>query len=380
LAPGTHPRGRAMQGIEKFGNEESAMSQKSKRKIVSRYRSGTVAGALAAVAIIWAGAIQVGSAPARAANAKTLELLNVSYDPTRELWRALNDAFIPKYAKDTGVTLKINQSHGGSGAQARAIVDGLDADVATLALWPDTDAVRKAGQIADGWEQRLPNNSVAYTSTIVFVVRKGNPKGIKDWPDIVKPGVEIVTPNPKTSGNGKLSFLAAWGSVVVRGGTEEQAKELITKLYKQTPVLDSGARGSTTTFAQKKIGDVHLTWENEAYPEVADSNGELEIVYPPISFLAEPPLAWVDANVKRKGTRDAAEAYLKFLYTDEGQEIIAKNYYRPINAAVKARHASSFPDIKLFGITAIAKDWNDAYDKFFVDGKIFDSIYAPQER
>jgi len=310
-----------------------------------------------------------------AATGKSLELLNVSYDPTRELWRALNDAFIPQYAKDAGVTLTINQSHGGSGAQARAIVDGLDADVATLALWPDTDALRKANLLANGWEQRLPNNSVAYTSTIVFVVRKGNPKGIKDWPDIVKPGIEIVTPNPKTSGNGKLSFLAAWGSVVVRGGTEEQAKELVTKLYQQTPVLDSGARGSTTTFAQKKIGDVHLTWENEAYPEVADSNGELEIVYPPISFLAEPPLAWVDANVKRKGTRDAAEAYLKFLYTDAGQEIIAKNYYRPINAAVKARHASSFPDIQLFGITAVAKDWNDAYSKFFVDGKIFDSIY-----
>ena len=312
----------------------------------------------------------------RAAQAdKSLELLNVSYDPTRELWRALNDAFIPKYAKDTGVTLKINQSHGGSGAQARAIIDGLDADVATLALWPDVDAVRKAGLIANGWEQRLPNNSVAYTSTIVFVVRKGNPKGIKDWPDIVKPGVEIVTPNPKTSGNGKLSLLAAWGSVTQRGGTEEQAKELITKLYKQTPVLDSGARGSTTTFAQKKIGDVHLTWENEAYPEVRDANGELELVYPPISILAEPPLAWVDANVRRKGTGDAARAYLEFLYSDEGQEIIARNFYRPINAAVKARHASTFPDITLFPITAVATDWTDAYSKFFVDGKIFDSIY-----
>ena len=335
-----------------------------------------------AVAVAFTTAVGLGSlfhpTAAAAADSKSLELLNVSYDPTRELWRALNDAFIPQYTKDAGVTLTINQSHGGSGAQARAIVDGLDADVATLALWPDTDALRKANLLANGWEQRLPNNSVAYTSTIVFVVRKGNPKGIKDWPDIVKPGVEIVTPNPKTSGNGKLSFLAAWGSVVARGGSEEEAKALVTKLYKQTPVLDSGARGSTTTFAQKKIGDVHLTWENEAYPEVADSNGELEIVYPPISFLAEPPLAWVDANVKRKGTRDAAEAYLKFLYTDAGQEIIAKNYYRPINAAVKARHASSFPDIQLFGITAVAKDWTDAYNKFFVDGKIFDSIYQPK--
>ncbi len=323
--------------------------------------------------------VAVGTAQPRAALAadKSLELLNVSYDPTRELWRALNAAFIAKYAKDAGTTLTIKQSHGGSGAQARAIVDGLDADVATLALWPDTDAVRKAGLIANGWEQRLPNNSVAYTSTIVFVVRKGNPKGIKDWPDIVKPGVEIVTPNPKTSGNGKLSLLAAWGSVTQRSGTEEQAKELITKLYKQTPVLDSGARGSTITFAQKQIGDVHLTWENEAYPEVQESGGELQIVYPPISILAEPPLAWVDANVKRKGTRDAAEAYLTFLYTDEGQEIIAKNFYRPINPEVRKRHASSFPELTLFPITAVARDWADAYDKFFVDGKIFDSIYQP---
>lgn len=339
---------------------------------------GTSFRAIAALVAV-ASLVAVGTAQPRAASAadKTLELLNVSYDPTRELWRALNDAFIAKYAKDTGTTLTIKQSHGGSGAQARAIVDGLDADVATLALWPDTDAVRKAGLIADGWDQRLPNNSVAYTSTIVFVVRKGNPKGIKDWPDIVKPGVEIVTPNPKTSGNGKLSLLAAWGSVTQRGGTEEQAKELITKLYKQTPVLDSGARGSTATFAQKKIGDVHLTWENEAYPEVQESAGELEIIYPPISILAEPPLASVDGNVKRKGTRDAAEAYLKFLYTKDGQEIIAKNFYRPIDLEILKQHASSFPEIKRFPVTAIAKDWADAYDKFFIDGKIFDSIYQP---
>jgi len=352
------------------------MSRRNAREIRSARRRA-IAGVVAA-ALVTAAVLAVGSRSTSAADGKALELLNVSYDPTRELWRALNEAFIPRYAKDTGVTLKINQSHGGSGAQARAIVDGLDADVATLALWPDTDALRKANLLANGWEQRLPNNSVAYTSTIVFVVRRGNPKSIKDWPDIVKPGVEIVTPNPKTSGNGKLSFLAAWGSVVARGGSEDDAKAFVTKLYKQTPVLDSGARGSTTTFAQKKIGDVHLTWENEAYPEVNDSNGELAIVYPPISVLAEPPLAWVDANVQRKGTRAAAEAYLRFLYTDDGQEIIAKNYYRPINAAVKARHAASFPDIKLFGITAIAKDWNDATSKFFADGGVFDSIYAPQ--
>ena len=317
-----------------------------------------------------------GAASARAADT-SLELLNVSYDPTRELWRALNERFIAQYAKETGTTLTIKQSHGGSGAQARAIIDGLEADVATLALWPDTDAVRKAGLIAAGWERRLPNTSVAYTSTIVFVVRKGNPKGIKDWPDIVKPGVEIVTPSPKTSGNGKLSFVAAWGSVTQRGGSAAQAREFVTALYKQTPVLDSGARGSTTTFVQKKIGDVHLTWENEAYPEVAEANGDVEIVYPPLSVLAEPPLAVVDANVQRKGTRAAAEAYLKFLYSKEGQEIIAKNYYRPIDVDVLKRHAASFPEIKRFPITAVANDWNDAYDKFFNDGKIFDSIYQP---
>ena len=338
-----------------------------------------VAPALAVLAIVIATASLLLTALTTTAHAadKAIELLNVSYDPTRELWRALNEPFIAQYAKQTGTTLTIKQSHGGSSAQARAVIDGLDADVATLALWPDTDAIRKAGLIDTAWEQRLPNNSVAYTSTIVFVVRKGNPKGIKDWPDIVKPGIEIVTPSPKTSGNGKLSLLAAWGSVTQRGGTEEQAKELITKLYKQTPVLDSGARGSTTTFAQKKIGDVHLTWENEAYPEVAESGNELEIVYPPISILAEPPLAVVDGNVKRKGTRDAAEAYLKFLYTKEGQEIIAKNYYRPIDPEVLKQHAKSFPEITRFPITAIATDWSEAYAKFFNDGAIFDSIYKP---
>src|SRR5262245_16495490 len=252
-----------------------------------------------------------------ASTSAAVELLNVSYDPTRELYRAINAAFTQKHPD-----VSIKQSHGGSGTQARAVVDGLEADVVTLAMYPDTNAVAKSGLLAKDWSTRLPNDSLPYTSTIVFVVRKGNPKGIKDWPDIVRPGVEIVTPNPKTSGNGKLSFLAAWGSVTQRGGSEDEAKALVTTLYKHTPVLDSGARGSTTTFAQKKIGDVHLTWENEAYPEVQDSAGELEIIYPPISVLAEPPLALVDANVKRKGTRDAAEAYLKFLYTDEGQEII----------------------------------------------------------
>ena len=309
--------------------------------------------------------------------AHAVELLNASYDPTRELWRQLNERFIADYAKSPGGQLTIKQSHGGSSAQARAVIDGLEADVVTLALEPDTDAIRKAGLIGDGWQKRLPNGSVPYTSTIVFVVRKGNPKGIKDWPDLVKPGIQIITPSPKTSGNGKLAFLAAWGSVVSRGGSEAAALDYVTKLYKQVPVLDSGARGSTTTFAQKKLGDVHLTWENEAHLEVDEAKGELEIVNPPVSILATPPVAVVDANVKRHGTEAAAKAYLEFLYTDEAQEIIAKNAYRPVKPEVLARHKGDLPDLKLFQITAIAKDWGDAFDKFFGEGKVFDSIYKP---
>jgi len=309
--------------------------------------------------------------------AHAVELLNVSYDPTRELWRQLNERFIAAYAKSPGGQLTIKQSHGGSSAQARAVIDGLEADVVTLALEPDTDAIRKAGLIADGWQKQLPNGSVPYTSTIVFVVRKGNPKGIKDWPDLVKPGTQIITPSPKTSGNGKLSFLAAWGSVVSRGGSEADALEYVTKLYKQVPVLDSGARGSTTTFAQKKLGDVHLTWENEARLEVQEAGGELEIVNPPTSILATPPVAVVDANAKRHGTEAAAKAYLDYLYTDDGQEIIAKNFYRPVKPEVLARHKADFPDVKLFPVTTVAKDWNDAFAKFFGEGKVFDSIYKP---
>jgi sulfate/thiosulfate-binding protein len=279
--------------------------------------------------------------------------------------------------KDAGA-LTIRQSHGGSGTQARAIIDGLEADVATLALWPDTNAISKAGLIAPGWEKRLPNDSLPYTSTIVFVVRKGNPKGIKDWPDVVKPGVEIVTPNPKTSGNGKLSFLAAWGSVTQRGGSEADALAFVKKLYEQTPVLDLGARAATTTFVQKRVGDVHLSWENEAHLEVEEAKGAVELVYPPISFLAEPHVALVDANVKKKGTEAVAKAYLEFLYTPEAQEIIAKNFYRPTNPEVLARHAADFPGIRLFKVDAVARSWDDAQAKFFGDGGLFDSFYKPK--
>ena len=311
------------------------------------------------------------------ATGKELTLLNVSYDPTRELWRDINEHFIPIYEKETGVKLTIDQSHGGSSSQARAVIDGLDADVVTIASLIDTDAISQKGLIDRGWVNRLPNRSLPYTSTIVFVVRKGNPKGIEDWPDLVKPGVSIVTPNPKTSGNGYLSFFCAWGSVVLRGGSRQDAIDYVTKLYKQVPVLDSGARGATTTFVQKGIGDVHLAWENEAHLEVREAKGELEIVYPLISIRAEPHVAVVDVVVRRKGTRDAAEAYLKYLYTDEAQQIIAQHFYRPANEAILKEHAATFPDIRLFDITEIAKDWLDAQKQFTGTGSVFDTIYKP---
>ena len=314
------------------------------------------------------------------AQATAVTLLNVSYDPTREVWRDINSNFIPRYEKEKGVKLTINQSHGGSSTQARAVIDGLEADAVTLASYLDTDAISKKGLIKEGWVDRLPNRSLPYFSTIVFVVRKGNPKGIRDWPDLVnKPGVAIVTANPKTSGNGYLSFFSAWGSVTVRGGSRQDAIHYVTKLYQRVPVLDSGARGATTTFVQKGIGDVHLAWENEAHLEVAEAKGELELVYPPISIRAEPHVAVVDANVDRaKGHREAAEAYLKYTYTDEAQEIFAKHFYRPNNKAILKKYAATFPDSKLFLITDIAKDWSDAHKQYIGDGGVFDSIYKPK--
>ncbi|MFN0198527.1 MAG: sulfate ABC transporter substrate-binding protein [Planctomycetaceae bacterium] len=303
-----------------------------------------------------------------------VELLNVSYDPTRELWKDLNAAYIAANQKE-GSTLTIKQSHASSGSQARAVIDGLEADVVTLALWSDTDAIQKKGLIKASWVDRLPNRSLPYTSTIVFVVRKGNPKGIKNWSDLVQPGVEVITPNPKTSGNGKLAFLGAWGSVILTGKSEDDAKAFVTTIYQNAPVLDTGARGATTSFAQRGLGDVHLTWENEAYLEVAEAGGELEIVYPSLSILAEPHVAVVDSVVDRKGTRAAAEAYLKFLYTTEGQEIIAKHYYRPTDEQILAKHREQFPTIELFPITKLVKDWDEAQAKFFADGGLFDQIY-----
>ncbi len=307
-----------------------------------------------------------------------IELLNVSYDPTRELWRDFNESFRASYAKETSTQVAIKQSHGGSSTQARSVIDGLDADVVTLASFLDTDAIRKSGLIQDGWLDRFGNRSLPYTSTIVFVVRKGNPKGIQDWPDLAKDGVEVITPNPKTSGNGYLSFFGAWGSVTTRGGSPEEATAYVTRLYRQVPVLDSGARGAATTFVQKKIGDVHLAWENEAHLEVREAKGDLEIVYPPVSIRAEPHVAVVDANVDRRGTRKVAEAYLAFAYTDAGQELFAKHFYRPTNEAVLKKHAGTFPEIKLFPVTAIAKDFPEAHKLFIAQGGVFDAIYKPK--
>lgn len=311
------------------------------------------------------------------AKGPSLELLNVSYDPTRELWRDLNHQFADHYHQETGVAVTIKQSHGGSSSQARAVIDGLDADVVTLAIPADTDAIRQKGLIAADWESRLPGGALPYHSTIVFVVRKGNPRNIKDWPDLVQDGVEIITPNPRTSGNGKLSFIAAWGWAVRHGKSEAEARNYVKEVFRRVPVLDSGARGATVTFIQKKIGDVHLTWENEARLELAEAPGELEIVYPSSSILAEPKVAWVDANVDRKGTRAAAEAYLRFLYTDEAQETIARHFYRPAKQEVLARHAETLPAIELFPITTVAKNWDEAFQKFFADHGEFDRIYQP---
>jgi len=313
-----------------------------------------------------------------------VELLNVACDPTRELWREMNAAFVRDYEQKQSVSPTIRMSHGGSGSQARAIADGLDADVATLALFTDTDAIRKAKLIDEGWEDKLPNRSLPYVSTIVMVVRAGNPKGIRDWSDLSRDDVQVITPNPKTSGNGKWSFLALWGSVVWRGGTEDEARNFVKGVYTRVPVLDAAARGATMTFATKNIGDVHLTWENEAHLEVQESGGKLEIIYPrrgrekPLSILAEPHVAIVDRNVDRKGTRVVAEAYMKFLYTEPAQEIIAKNFHRPTDERVFARHRDLFPNMDLRRSTDLvpSKKWDDVQKRFFAEGGEFDRVFS----
>jgi sulfate/thiosulfate transport system substrate-binding protein len=306
------------------------------------------------------------------------QLLNVSYDPTRELYCNLNEQFAAKSEQSTGKLMRIKQSHGGSSRQARSVIDGRQpADVVTLGLYSDVDALRKRGLIAEGWSKRLPHNSQPYTSTIVFLVRKGNPKRIHDWPDLIRPDVSIITPDPRSSGNGKLSALAAWGAALRRGASEEEARAYLRQFYEHIPVLDAGARSAATTFAVEKIGDVHLTWENEALREVAESKGDLAIVYPPVSILAEPFVAWVDANVARNKSEAAAKAYLEFLFTDEAQETMAKLGYRPVNAEILKKYSNRLPQLDLFPITFLAKDWDDAQQKFFADNGVIDGVYKP---
>ena len=313
------------------------------------------------------------------ASAKSVALLNVSYDPTRELYQDYNSVFAAYWKKTTGDDVTISQSHGGSGKQARAVIDGLQADVVTLGLPPDIDAiVKNAHLINPKWESRLPDNSSPYTSTIVLLVRKGNPKGIKDWDDLIKPGVEVVTPNPKTSGGARWNYLAAYGyALKTNGGDDAKAAAFVKALYANVKVLDTGARGSTVTFVERGEGDVLIAWENEALLSVNKlSPGQFEIVYPSQSILAEPPVAVVDANVDKHGTRAVAEAYLKYLYSPEGQDVAARNFYRPRDAGALAKYASQFGSVKLFTVKDLFGDWTTTQKKHFGDGGVFDQIYG----
>ena len=311
------------------------------------------------------------------ASAKSVDLLNVSYDPTRELYDDYNKVFADYWKKKTGDDVTVKDSNGGSGKQARAVIDGLGADVVTLGLAPDIDAIAKTAHLLDPkWQSRLPQNSTPYTSTIVFLVRKGNPKAIKDWADLIKPGVEVVTPNPKTSGGARWNFLAAYGYGMGPAHDETKAKDFVKALYGNVKVLDAGARGSTVTFVERGQGDVLLAWENEALLSVNKLNpGQFEIVYPSQSILAEPPVAVVDANVAKHGTKEVAEAYLKYLYSPVGQDVVARNYYRPRTESVAAKYASQFPKINLFTQEGLFGSWGDTQKKFFGDGGVFDEIY-----
>nr|WP_225702417.1 sulfate ABC transporter substrate-binding protein [Bradyrhizobium cenepequi] len=316
--------------------------------------------------LLWAGS----------AFAADYSLLNVSYDPTRELYVDFNKAFAAAYQKETGKTVEIKQSHGGSGSQARAVIDGLQADVVTLALAYDVDAVAAKGLIAPDWQKRLQQNAAPYTSTIVFLVRKGNPKGIKDWDDLIKPGVSVITPNPKTSGGARWNYLAAWGYALKKFGSADKAKKFVADLYQNVPVLDTGARGSTVTFVERGVGDVLLAWENEAFlAQRAFGKDKFEIVSPPLSILAEPPVAVVDAVANKKGTKAVAEVYLKYWYTREGQEIAARNSYRPRDPEIAKEYEKSFAKVELFTIDDVFGGWAKAQKEHFAEGGIFDQIY-----
>ena len=309
--------------------------------------------------------------------AQPVALLNVSYDPTRELYSEFNAAFAKYWKAKSGQVVTIKQSHGGSGKQARSVIDGLDADVVTLALAGDIDALVKNGALLPtDWQKRLPHNSAPYTSTIVLVVRQGNPKGIKDWDDLVKPGISVITPNPKTSGGARWNYLAAWEFAKRKFGNELKAKEFVQALYKNVPVLDTGARGSSITFAQRNQGDVFISWENEAHLLEKEFGNKVDIVYPSLSILAEPPVAVVDKNVDRKGTRKVAQAYLEYLYTDEGQDIAGKNFYRPISAKAQAKYQKQLPKLNLFTIEQAFGGWAKADKEHFADGGSFDKIYS----
>jgi sulfate/thiosulfate transport system substrate-binding protein len=356
------------------------MSTSSRRLSLTALAVGLVA--LVGIAAFTRVAPVDAEATARTPAAVTL--LNVSYDPTRELYEAENAAFAKAWKEQTGQDVKVNPSHGGSGKQARAVIDGLPADVVTLALAYDVDALSRHGIIPENWQSRLPNNSAPFTSTIVLLVRAGNPKGIKDWDDLAKPGVTVITPHPKTSGGARWNYLAAWGYALKHwNGDARKAEEFVGAIYRNVPVLDSGARGSTTTFVQRGIGDVLIAWENEALLAREklgkDQNGhdKFEIVVPSVSILAEPPVAIVDKVVDKRGTRPVAQAYLDFLYTADGQEIAAKHFFRPRNDAVRAKYAAQFPSIDLFTIDELFGGWSDAQKTHFDDGGVFDRIYQP---
>ncbi len=318
----------------------------------------------------------LGLASVYVASAQTT-LLNVSYDPTRELYAEFNQAFAKHWKAKTGQEVFIKQSHGGSGKQARSVIDGIDADVVTLALAGDIDALHLHGKLIPAdWQKRLPHNASPYTSTIVLVVRQGNPKGIKDWNDLVKPGIRVITPNPKTSGGARWNYLAAWEYAKRLYGSDAKAREFITQLYQNVPVLDTGARGSSVTFAQRNQGDVLISWENEAHLLEKEFGHKVDIVYPSLSILAEPPVALVDKNVDRKGTRAVAQAYLEYLYSDEGQQIAGKNFYRPVNEKIAAQFVAKLPKINLFTLDKAFGSWDKVTATHFVDGGVFDQIYT----